>query len=260
MSRTSPRFATLLVGLLVSLGASAQAGDPVRGRDMWSDTPGISGNQMINGSCSNCHTIADRRNVISNGGGTFADIAFDTAFNRVGTAIANQSAMVTFRPLLQSVQQQDVRDLAAYVADTPKTTATALDFTASTVNVATATQVVDLRHSVAPLGAANLSITSVTIAGANASAFQISSNSCTTLMANGICTVGVRFTSPDTAGKTATLTFSLRQGTTDFTRSVALTGAVAVSSPPADSGGGALGPGWLALLALGTLALRQRRR
>lgn len=255
MSRPAPRLFALLLGL-AALAASAQSDDAARGQAMWSDTPGESGVNTITASCSNCHTVDQRR--VQIGGSSFADISFDTAMTRLTTALNNQAAMSTFRQLAL----QDVRDLAAYIADTPKTTASTLDFSAGAINTTTAAQAVDLRHSVAPLGGAALSVTGVAVGGSGASAFTLSSNSCTnaTLAANNTCRVNVTFNSPDTAGKAATLTFSLRQGTTNFTRTVALTGAVAVSSPPADSGGGALGIGWLALLALGTLTLRHRRR
>jgi mono/diheme cytochrome c family protein len=260
MSRITSSGAALLLALFTA-AAVAQTGDAVRGRDLWSDTPGVSGIQMITANCSNCHTVDQRRSQI--GGSTFADISFDTAMARFSQALNNQSAMATFRQL----QPQDVYDLAAYVADTPKTTVANLDFTASAVNTATAAQTVDLRHSAAPLGGAALSVTGVAIGGSGASAFTIASNACTnaTLAANNTCRVSITFSSPDTAGKTATLTLSLRQGTTNFSRSVALSGAVAGANgggggSSGDSGGGALGLGWLAALATATLALAATRR
>jgi cytochrome c553 len=259
MSRSTSSGAALLLALFTAT-AVAQTGDAVRGRDLWSDTPGVSGIQMITANCSNCHAVDQRRSQI--GGSTFADISFDTAMTRFSQALNNQSAMATFLQL----QAQDVYDLAAYIADTPKTTAANLDFTASAVNSATTAQTVDLRHSAAPLGGAALSVTGVAIGGSGASAFTIASNSCTnaTLAANNTCRIGISFSSPDTAGKTATLTLSLRQGTTNFSRSVALSGTVAGSTgggggSSGDSGGGALGFGWLAALATAALALAATR-
>lgn len=261
MRRSSPRLTALLLCLCAAPAAFAQTGDATRGRDLWSDTPGVSGIQMINGNCSNCHVVDQRRTQI--GGSAFADISFDTAMARLSAALNNQSAMATFRQL----QAQDVYDLAAYIADTPKTTAANLDFTASAVNTATTAQTIDLIHSAAPLGGASLGVTGVSIAGSGASAFTIASNSCNnaTLAAGNSCRVGVTFSAPDTAGRTATLTLSLRQGTTNFSRSVALNGAVAGasgggSSSGGDSGGGALGLGWLAALATATLALAATSR
>lgn len=240
-----------------SLTCAAQSDDAARGLQMWSDTPGVSGVNTITGSCSNCHTVQNRRTAI--GGSAFADISFDTAMTRLVNALQTQGAMQTF----QQLPLQDVRDLATYIADTPKTTTTALDFTATAVNTPTAAQTVDLRHSVAPVGNASLSITSVTVTGTNASAFAVSSNSCTSLAANGQCRIGVTFSAPDTAGKTATLNIALQQGSQNFSRTVALSGAVAGGSqPPAtgssDGGGGSLGIGWLAALAVAVYSLRRR--
>jgi hypothetical protein len=262
MRRTSPRVTALASGLLAVGGAFAQADDPARGEALWSDTPGVSGVNTLTNSCSNCHTVSDRRTSI--GGSAFADIAFDTAMTRFAQAASVQSVMRQF----QDLPLQDARDIAAYIADTPKTTAANLDFSANAVNTVTAAQTVDLRHSMAPLGNAALNVTGVAIGGSGASAFTIASNSCsgTNLAANNTCRVGITFSSPDTAGKTATLTFSLRQGTTNFSRSVALSGAVAGGSPPPSSGGGdsggggALGLGWLAALATAALALAATSR
>jgi cytochrome c553 len=258
MRRTSPRLAALLLLLGAAAGASAQSDDAARGRDLWADTPGVSGINTLTASCTNCHTVDQRRQQISGvagGPGVFADISFDTAMTRFTQALANQSAMQTF----QQLPLQDVRDLATYIADTPKTTVAALDFTASATNTTTAAQSVDLRHSVAPLAGSTLSVTGVAISGSGASSFALQSNACNnaTLAASNTCRVNVTFNAADTAGKSAALTFSLRQGTTNFSRSVALTGAVAVSSPPpaADSGGGALGVPWLAALAAAVTAL-----
>lgn len=225
----------------------------MRGAALYADTPNLSGVSSV-GACTNCHiTVADRRTRI--GGSAFADISFDQAMTRFTAAISGNFSgqMGQFAALAA----QDVYDLGAYMADTPKTTASALDFTASAINSPTS-QPVDLRHSAAPLGGSTLLVTGVAISGGGASSFALSSNACNgaTLAANNTCRVNVTFNAPDTAGKSATLTFSLRQGSTNFTRTVALTGAVAVSSPPpADSGGGALGIGWLAALAGATLGL-----
>ena len=261
MSRTAPRFfALLLVGLGAAFAASAQSDDAARGLALWNDTPGESGVTTLTNSCSNCHDVQGRRTAI--GGSSFADISFDTAMTRFALAVQNNTggSMGQF----QQLELQDARDIATYIADTPKTTASTLDFTATAVNTATTAQTVDLRHSVVPVGNAGLVVTGVALGGANAAQFTLSSNSCngTTLAANNFCRVGISFSSPDTAGKSATLTFSLSQGSVNFSRSVALTGAVGVSSPPptGDSGGGALGIGWLAALATALLALAATRR
>jgi cytochrome c553 len=261
MSRITSSSAALLLALFTAT-AVAQTGDAVRGAALYADTPNVSGVSTV-GACTNCHiTVADRRTKI--GGSAFADIPFDQAMARFTTAISGNvgGQMGQF----QALAAQDIYDLAAYIADTPKTTAANLDFTASAVNPATAAQTVDLRHSAAPLGGAVLSVTGVAIGGSGASAFTIESNACTnaTLAANNTCRVGITFSSPDTAGKTATLTLSLRQDSTNFSRSVALSGAVAGSTgaggSSGDSGGGAVGLGWLAALASAALALAATRR
>jgi hypothetical protein len=162
------------------------------------------------------------------------------------------------------LDSQQVRDIAAYIADTPKTSAADLDFTATAINTNTLSQTVDLTNAAT---SGTLTITNVAITGTGAARFTSTSDTCSaqTLAARGSCRVAVRFSAPDAAAYAASLTLTMRvQGTTTtFTRDVALSGQVntpAPQTPSADEGGGALGPAWLCGLALATVALARRRR
>ena len=242
-----------------SWGQSAD--NPANGRALWDDTPGVSGVNTLANSCSNCHTVQDRRTKI--GGIVFADLSFNTAMTRLTQAISAQSVMRQFGAL--DVQQ--VRDLAAYIADTPEASTAQLDFTASAINTDTATQFVDLRSAVATTE--SLLITGVTISGSGASKFTRTSDTCNlaTLQPGLSCRITVKFNSPDTAGALVQLNMTMRQGAsaTVFTRTVLLNGVVTSTTPPpppsggGSTGGGALGWPWLAALALGIAALLRRR-
>ena len=240
-----------------SWGQSAD--NPANGRALWDDTPGASGVNNLTNSCSNCHTVQDRRTKI--GGSVFADISFNTAMTRLTQAISAQSAMRQFGAL----DLQQVRDLAAYIADTPEASTAQLDFTASAINSDTATQFFDLKSAAAT--SESLLITGVTITGSGASKFTRTSDTCNlaTLQPGLSCRVTVKFNSPDTAGALVQLNMTMRQGAsaTVFTRTVLLNGVVTPATPPpsgggSTGGGGALGWPWLAALALGIAALVRR--
>lgn len=248
-------------------GWAQAADDPVAGRALYDDTNAVTGIAFTN-DCINCHApgVQNRRTAI--GGSAYAAISFDQAMARFGSAIGSDrgGAMGQFNQL----SAQQIRDIAAYIADTPKTSTDALSFSASAVNTNTLSQNIDLTNAQT---SGTLTITSVAIGGAGAARFNATSDTCTsqTLAAStgstpSSCRVSVRFSAPDTAPYTGTLTLSMRVAgsMTVFTRTVALSGRVATTPPPSnnggDSGGGALGLAWLGGLALATLALARRRR
>ena len=139
-----------------------------------------------------------------------------------------------------------------------------LDFLAPSVHVGSTAQFVELRHSVATSDA--LQVLGVVVEGTQAARFTRSADTCDqqAIAPSGTCRVTLSYAAPDTTLGSATLTFSLRQGTATFSRSVALAGTVSASAPapePASggSGGGALGWGWLAGLAVALAGLRSTR-
>ena len=246
-------------------GHAQASGDAVTGKLLFDDTPNQVGNQQLN-LCNNCHTVESRRERI--GGNQFGPVTFASAQGRLQTAINSNTGGMGQFSVLSATQ---VSDLAAYIADTPGTSPTRLDFAPSAVNVAQSLPL-DLMHAAAPstlLG--TVRVTSVVISGANASDFSLTSDACTaqTLIASGTCRVTVRFISATTALKSATLTYTFDPlgSILNFTRTVTLSGAVAVATPPPapppsgdDSGGGALGFGWLAALAAAVVATRRVTR
>lgn len=250
--------------------SSAQtAGDPAAGKLLFEDTANESGNVQL-GTCTNCHTVQDRRSHIATGtlaGAPFADISFDTAMTRFATAIGGNfgGAMGQFSQL----DTQQTRDIAAYLADTPKVTATDLSATNTLAFVASGvgnavTKDITITHAIATTD--NLQIANVSL-GAGTTAFTRSS-SCNNVTRSpaGACSFSVTYTPTGTAAESKTLSISLQQGSAMFERTVALNGSVAgVSTPPpagdtSDSGGGALGWAWLSGLALATTALARHPR
>jgi mono/diheme cytochrome c family protein len=241
----------------------AHAQNAVTGKLLFEDTPNVSGINNLTGPCTSCHgSVENRRTKIA--GDRYAEISLATASERFRLAIASVDPMAQFDAL--SVEQ--VQNIAAYLADTPRRSVDRLDLTAAAINTPGVSQSIDLRHAVATTE--SLHVMSVAISGAGAARFTRSADSCDqqTLAPGASCRVTVAYAAPETAGAAAALTITLRQGTsmTDFTRVVALSGTVATTTPPppvassTDSGGGALGFGWLAALAAACAALTRIRR
>jgi cytochrome c553 len=262
--RLGPRHVVLLAlvscALLVWLPAQAQ--DAVQGQRLFEDTPNVSGISGLTGSCTSCHgTVANRRTKIA--GDPLAEISQATASDRFRLAIATVAPMNQF----DALNPQQVQDIAAYLADTPQRSVDRLDFDATAVNVASPAQFVDLGNSVATTQA--LHVVSVRVEGAQASRFTRSADTCDlqSVAPAGSCRVTLSYAGLDTALASASLVFTLRQGTaaTEFTRVVALSGVVSATPPappgaaPADSGGGALGMSWLVGLAIAVALLTAPR-
>lgn len=254
---------------LVAAPAWAQSTpNPVNGKALFEDTGLASGNNTI-GSCTNCHSsVQERRAKISGNTALSPAMSYETTISRLGAAIGNVGGMAQFKVL----SGEDIADLAAYIADTPKASATSLTFTATAVNTISAVQSVRITAPVAANGA--LRITNIAIAGTGAAKFT-RTYSCDnkTFAAAESCDIGVTFSPNDTAAANPVLTVTMNEGasTTPITRRVTLNGSVSAATPtptptptpPAtgdDSGGGAIGWGWLLAMAAATAALGGRRR
>lgn len=247
---------------VIAAAAPAWSQDARQGQRLFEDTPNVSGVSTLTGACTSCHGSVENRR-IKIAGDRFAEIAVQTASDRLRMAIASVGAMQQFDAL--SVEQ--VQDLAAYIADTPRRSVERLDFSAAAVDTVTPTQFIELSHAVATTQP--LQVAGVAVSGPNAARFTRVADTCDqqSLSPGASCRVTISFSSPDTAGTSVPLTFTLRQGTatTTFTRSVTLDGVVAaappgVPPPPTDSGSGAVGWGWLASLAGAAALLRRDRR
>lgn len=255
----------LAVSLALTALAAQATYDPASGKRLFEDTINETGLSTLTGNCTSCHTnVQNRRTKI--GGDQFAAIETDHALDRVGYALNNVSAMKQF----QALDADQLTDIAAFIADTPKTSDASLGFSAAAINTPTVAQNLDLTNGVT---FGQLTIDSVAISGAGAARFTLKTDSCTAqkLAASASCRATVSFSAGDMQAYSATLTLTMHQGTstTRFTRSVALDGAVGAAPPPSggggssnnndDSGGGALGFGWLGGLALATALLRRQR-
>lgn len=252
------RRAAALLCLALAAAAPAWAQNAVTGRALFEDTINATGINTLTGNCTSCHaSVQNRRAQI--GGSPFAEISLTLATNRLGTAIASQSAMRQF----QALSPEQIQDIAAYIADTPEISTDQLDFTAPAINTFTSAQIVDLRNSKAAPATETLRVVKVEITGAAAARFRRTTDTCdqATVAVGGSCRVTVDFSAPDITPTIVPLVFTLRQGTSTstFSRTVLLNGAVAVTAPPGgaassgDSGGGGGGGafGWQWLLALG---------
>ena len=251
------------------------SGDPVVGKRLFEDTGNESGVPQL-GSCTNCHTAQERRNRVATGSSSatpiFTAVTFERAQSRLGTAIGSNLGGVMGQ--FNQLSGEQIANIAAYLADTPKTSTAQLSFSASAINTNTLSQSVDLSNSITN-GA--LIITGVAITGSGAARFTSTSDTCntqtlaaSTLLTTNSCRVSVRFSAPDNATYTASLNLTMRVNgsMTTFTRAVALSGQVGTPTPPPasgggggdDDGGGALGWAWLTGLALATAVLGRRRR
>lgn len=249
----------------------AQSADVARGRLLYEQTPEATGIASLQ-RCRDCHTnaftnaaldpVVERRRVI--GGSEFAVITPALARTRLGTVGLSQPEMAPFKSTLGA---QDLDDLAAYIADTPRTSVDTLELSAPAVQ-GTDSGFFTLTHSTAT--AFPLVVNSVTVSGSGAGAFVASGCSGQTLSAGNQCTVQVQFTAASTARKNGQVVISLRQQGVDFSRTVAVSGGVAGVTPSpgsggglnqnggsSGSGGGALGAAWLLALAAATLAARR---
>ncbi len=255
-----PTLAPLALSVLAFAAQAQTTDDPVNGKALFENTASASGNAGIP-SCTSCHgSVEARRSQLSGTGDSFADITFETAMTRFTAALATQPDM---RPLRVLTNQQ-VRNIAAYIADTPKTTPvseTQLNFNAA-LNGNSAAQTVMLKHAIATTE--TLQIVSVAAIGTGASNFVVQpACNLVTLQPAGTCTLTVTYAPTNSTVSTPDLVFTMKQGasTTTFERVLFLNGSIASTTPPADeSGGGALGLGWLAALGGAVAALARRRR
>lgn len=245
--------------LAATLAAPVVAQDAIKGRRLYQDTLAATGNSALTGACTSCHgSVADRRMSIA--GDRFAEIDPQLALDRLRTAIGLVGPMQQF----EFLAPQELLDLAAYLADTPRRSVERLDFNPTTVNTASPAQSVDLVHAVATNQ--NLQVLRVEISGAQASRFTRVSDACDQqpLAPAASCRVSLSFSSPDSSAAAAELILTLRQGgeaAPTFTRVVALSGKAGAPAPTPDpppptagtnddSGGGSLDANWLLLLAL----------
>jgi hypothetical protein len=107
--------------------------------------------------------------------------------------------------------------------------ATPQNFGNLALNTSSSAQQVTLTNS----GAANLTISTVTLGGTNASAFAKSADNCTgaTVTPNGTCTVNVTFTPAATGALSATLTFTDNAATSPQTLALSGTGVDFAMAP-----------------------------
>ena len=103
----------------------------------------------------------------------------------------------------------------------------ALNFGNQTTGTTSATQSVTLRN----VGNANLTVSSVTVSGANAGDFSVATDSCSTgtLAPNGTCSVSVRFAPTAAGARSASLRFA--DNAPDTPQTVALSGTGVAPAP-----------------------------
>lgn len=254
---------------LLAAGAGAQTvtGNAVTGKSLFENTAQTSGNAGLP-SCTSCHgSVEDRRSAVSaatgNGADIHAQISFDSAYMRLSQALQNQAAMAPLRVLTT----QQVSDIAAYIADTPKTNPpaeTQLNFTAA-LNGNSAAQTVTLTHAVT--ASENLVVTSITLFGAGASSFVVGNRAqCegVTLTPTQSCAINVTYAPTSTSAASADLVLTMREGAATnatFDRVLPMSGTVSSSGGTSGDGGGggALGLGWLLALGAAVAALSRRR-
>ena len=267
--RSTFASATLLALAAIASPVWAQAtGNVARGKLLFDDTAGASGINTFTSSCAGCHANSVQNRRVAVGGSATAQIEPDAAYTAIVKAIGSVSQMTQFNAL----DADDVRDLAAYIADTAHVDKTTLTFTSTSVNTPATAQAVTLKSPTLPFG--QLSIRKIEIAGNNLGNFNRTVNCDNKAFAAGeSCTFTVTYDPRNNQPSNPVLTLTLRDGAgADYTRRVQLEGSIAgtTPTPPAtpttpaaesDSGGGAAGVDLLGLLAAatGVLGLRRRR-
>lgn len=261
-------FALAVAVLAAPAFAQTPAGDAVRGKALFDNPAQASGNSGL-ATCASCHgSVEARRATISqNSGGAadpYAEISFETAMTRFTGALQRQQAMAAYRVLTA----QQVSDIAAYLADTPKTNPaneTQLNFVAANNGFSTASPVT-LTHARATTE--NLVVTDVAVVGTGASQFVIGNRAAcagVTLTPNASCAITVTYSPTTNAAASADLVLTMRQGPNTnptFERALPLRGQIASAGGgggSSDGGGGALGLGWLLALGAAVFGLSRRR-
>jgi cytochrome c553 len=243
--------------------------DPVRGKLLFADAPNVQGvPDGITRACQNCHNGVENRRAAISHASAFADVSFDKAIERFGVAINGNFGGADGMGQYSQLDAADIRNIAAYLADTTKLTADGLSdtgvlaFTASAVG-SPVTKTLTVKHgTTAP---ENLQIKSVALAAGGTTAFTFGTgcNNVTRAPA-GTCSFAVTYTPTSTSEEGRDLTVTLQQGSSVFTRVVRLDASVATapgtSNGGGGGGGGALGLTWLAGLALATITLARRKR
>lgn len=259
--------AALLLGLLANAAmAQTPSGDAVRGKPLFENTPTASGKTGITANCISCHgSVENRRSTISaNSGGAadpYADVSFDMAMTRFTQALQNQAAMRMF----QALDAQQVWDIAAYLADTPKTNpASGTQINLSTaLNTSTPARTITLTHARAT--SENLLVSGVALSGSGAAGFVLGNRqNCegVTLTPGQSCSVTVTYAPASNGISDADLVLTLRQGVAtnpSFERVLSFRGTVSGGSSGDGGGGGALGLGWLLALAAAVAGLSAAR-
>ncbi|MGD9832609.1 MAG: hypothetical protein AB7U92_07655, partial [Piscinibacter sp.] len=177
-------------------------------------------------------------------------------------ALQNRQEMAPLRVLTA----QQVADIAAYIADTPKIDPPAeeqINFT-SAPNGNSAARAVTLTHAVT--ATENLVVTEITLFGTGATSFVIGNAAAcqgVTLTPTQSCAINVTFAPTGTAPASADLVLRMREGATNnatFDRVLPMSGTVSGGTTSSgDGGGGALGFGWLLALCAAVAGLSRRR-
>lgn len=193
---TRPMAAVLLIlGIVLGIAHTAIAADPVRGKQLYENTPGGTA------SCSNstCHGP----NPDQNRNGVLA--AADNPQAIQDAIDANRGGMGMFQGDLSDI---DLADLAAYIGNpgagegpSASVSPASLSFSSTTVGEPSAASTVTLSNS----GSEALSVVSITTSGAD---FTVSGGTCTaggSVPAGSSCTLSVQFTPQDEGARAGTL-------------------------------------------------------
>lgn len=219
------RFFLIAAALLFA--NSAQAADPVRGKQLYNSTPG--GTSCANSSCHSANVSANR-NKVQRGANNPSLIQSAINNDTGGMGIYRNNVLTA----------TDIADIAAYIAN-PNATAspaatlspTSLSFASTATGTTSATQTVSLSNS----GSGALSISAITV---NGSDFLRSGGSCAaggSVAAGSSCTIGLAF-KPQTAGsKTGSLSISHNASGSPGSVSLSGTATTPAAANPAVSPG-----------------------
>jgi len=197
--------------LLVLAGAAQAAGDPVRGYQLYHETPG--GRSCSNSACHGSNPSDNRNNILqaANNPQAIAD-----------AIAANKGGMGFYADILT---QTDLNDLAAYIGDpaagagpSASVSPTSLSFATTSVGQISAAKTVTVSNR------GNSTLTLGTISSSLAD-FPISGGTChsgDTVAIGASCTIQVSFSPSTTGGRSGTLT--INHNAANSPSSVALSG------------------------------------
>lgn len=209
----------VLVAAFAASGAWAQSA--TRGRQNYAQSPW---------ACSDCHGVNPRNDPQRNqpAGGVRSGIVWQNILLGINGPVDGKTDMTNLlKPLYdqQLITDADLQDISAYLQSvfggggSPGSLSLPASLAFGTVNTGASS----LLSASATVSTAAVTFTSVTISGANAGDFTVSTNTCSGTVNPGTCQVGISFRPSAAGARSATLTIA-SNASNGASKTVALSG------------------------------------